>query len=254
MRYSTWITLLSTIASIHTKESTSTTPPQPVPPCAEDAIGLQLQCIGKQYTKDLITDQQLKRDLFAIIKRLPTDDAYYSLGLEFSKSTSLVVAKQTHYEFDWAKKVATDPRDIYYDHYFLTPARPLSKSLLVFLTKPLSAKLPVVGKSAPWTATATRGFRKEAFQSHPTIHALTPTMTPNCDKFQAWTDKLALADSSHIAIVADASLWCPTQNGVLFDVVVGSYTLEDDTLTAITEVTRNYKVGAPLDWDVQDFC
>lgn len=221
--------------------------------CDYQDIGTQVQCLGSTYKAGKMTDQELKAELFKVIKRLPSDDTFYSIGLEFAKTTGIVIGKQSHYQFDWNKKIGTDPRDFYYDHTYLMPARPLRRSMLVFLAKPLQKKLRVVSTTAPWVVNAATGLRKEVFQSHESVQVLGEDTEPDCSRFETWQNKLALADSNHIAIVADASLWCPTQNGVLFDVAVGEYELDGDELLPISEVTRTYAHGPTIPWKQEDF-
>lgn len=218
--------------------------------CLDNPIGKALQCLGSLYSTQAISDQKLVNSLQAILKKLPHDTTYHSIGIVTGAHTHLMASSQNHYSPEWSASYNVNPLAIGKRHVMF--ARPLLRPVLLYPIGDFPQT--TVYTSTNLALMPSGGLTEKVLMQHPSWTATSEFPSENevnCQSFEKWADRHKLTGLKGIAIVMPVGLWCPKSAIVNFDIVVGSYIFDDNEILPAWEKSNRHTFN-PEKIEVED--
>lgn len=242
-------------ATIGVQPGNPSCPADPSEPCHGqdcssfgDNIGKRLQCLGELYENRRMTSRRLEEELFAVIKLLPSDQQYWSIGLVTGSSNRLAIGVQSHFSFDSVAAIRMNPYAAMIELIYYVQQSDVIAPTILFTDTDIS---PTPFPDTPLAATVVTGSGKTKV-----VYGLAERSREiignriGCEAFIAWNHIDLITNYVGVVIVMPRNYYCKDAE-TKFDVAIGEYTAVQDEknkfgeqyLEPKWEVTSGYTFG-----------
>lgn len=177
-------------------------------------------CASSQRSTSVITDEVFAHYLQVALAKIPSGSAYTSIGFTTGVEKNLVVGKQSHFDFDiWGFKLSYDPRNYYHEQVILATRKIYTKPVLLFVPQ-VPSDIPSWRENLFSFLVPAGGGKSLRLFRGAGASSFTATRAPDCSEFYDWEQRESVEKKEGVAIIMDASLWCPQIQDSRFEIVV----------------------------------
>lgn len=216
--------------------------------CLKYDFGKALQCIGSLYDASKINNKTAELLTQQALDKLPSDNTYYSVGVQVGQENKLVMGVQKHHNFDWELSIPTRIYNMMSESTMITDFK--KNRPILFYTTSNDVDVQEMPDWAASFSVPRIGGGIYPMYRHP--DAKGGTVSSNCALYEKWADRKKLHDVG-VMIIMPSNMWCPDAAKAYFDIVVGEIDLIQEKHEKRTYYLKWYKMekgssGAVPSW------